>query len=198
MQSKLFVISIIGLMFMIAFAGCTSSDVGNGNAYDGTGDDGAGDLNGDAGTENETGNETDEDITEIEAPKQIIEKITVDFTVTFGIQTYRLVKDDATFDAKTNCLGIVAKIDGGGSSPMGSSYTFEMWDSTFNAVAGSGTKVGIVDGSLPLEMRIPAEALKNYTDGEIFHITIFCNDGAQIQDSYTATIDMYYIVPLEK
>lgn len=195
MKSKLFAVAISVLAFVVAFSGCTGSDSGSADMNSGYIDNSEVDDYGamDNATENDTASEEVEE----EKPKPVIETATAELTVTFGVQTYRLLKSDATFETKPNCLGIIARIDGSEAVPIGSSYTFEIWDSTFNTISGSGTRCGIIEGALPLEMRLPADSLKNYSGGDVFHVTLFCNDGAQIQGTYTAIIDMYYVAPLD-
>lgn len=99
------------------------------------------------------------------------------------------------FDTKPNCLGILAKLEGGSTTPTTTGYLFRIADSAYDRSTGSGGTYWDASGQLPLELKIPAKELKKYKEGESFQIVVFA-DGVTVQATYTATINMYYGVPM--
>ncbi|PKK85939.1 MAG: hypothetical protein CVT48_03350 [Thermoplasmata archaeon HGW-Thermoplasmata-1] len=103
------------------------------------------------------------------------------------------------FGIHTGCTGIIATAEGETFEGT-TSFEFKIKDSRYNSTAGlfyshEGNRWQTDGESLPLKIRIPAEELEDYPDGEIFELDVN-GYGIEIESKYCITIDVYYGVPL--
>jgi hypothetical protein len=197
-------LAVIGLMLATAFSGCVGGEktASTSNETETT----TTDTSAAAGS-NTTSGSNNETIVDDSAEKEVQPIIeTVTLTIGYVAGFYSPLPDvpdspvptsgmiilqnadygPQTFTIKSNCTGIIAKVEGSAKLPTATTFAFQ--------IRGSDDAWEATGESLPLEVRVPGKNLTECEDGTEFKAAIFIKD-ADVVGEYTVKIDMYYLAP---